>query len=156
MGKIEEFEGFSFEDFTMARIDSGLGDELIVRELEFVVSEKQAYHCGSLESLCELRYRSGDGIADDTIVLRSTDGHVAATWVKGHGRVALHRHPVSEAIEMAFENGQVDGAHHKMWVIDQIVRILVGSEKKYEELVKRACDGEDGPNTYAWDTGVAP
>lgn len=61
---------------------------------------------------------------------------------------------IQNAIEMAVKYGGIDGAHHKDWVIDQMVRILAGDN--YEQVVKEACDGEDGPNTYDWDTGIAP
>lgn len=61
---------------------------------------------------------------------------------------------IGEAIDLAIQYGQIDGAHHKTWVIDQMVRILAGSE--YDEIIKHACSGEDGPNTYEWDTGIAP
>lgn len=49
--------------------------------------------------------------------------------------------------------GGIDGSHHKQWVIDQIARILVDD---YGEWVVEMCDGEDGPNTYDWDIGIAP
>lgn len=61
---------------------------------------------------------------------------------------------IDKAIELAVKYGGIDGDHHKTWVIDQMVRALAG--KKYDALVKEACDGEDGPNTYTWDCGVAP
>lgn len=59
-----------------------------------------------------------------------------------------------KALTMAFQYGGYDGGHHKMWVIDQMVRALTG--EKYEEFVKHAMQGEDGPETYSWDTGIAP
>ena len=55
---------------------------------------------------------------------------------------------------MALDHGGVDGGHHKMWVIDQVVRILTG--ENYDEIIKESEAGEDGPNTYKWDTGIAP
>lgn len=58
-----------------------------------------------------------------------------------------------QAIEFAFE-WTVDGDHHKMWVIDQMLRILAGDS--YDSLVTQSCVGEDGPDTYGWDTGIAP
>ncbi len=58
------------------------------------------------------------------------------------------------AIELAFQYGGIDGSHHKAWVIDQMVRILAADQ--YEDEVLDACEGEDGPNTYEWDTGIAP
>lgn len=60
---------------------------------------------------------------------------------------------IDEALVIA-ECGTTDGAHHKMWVIDQMVRVLLGDD--YAAWVEAFCDGEDGPNTYEWDTGIAP
>lgn len=61
---------------------------------------------------------------------------------------------VQEAIELAVKYGGYDGAHHKDWVIDQMVRVLAGDD--YDRIVAEACDGEDGPDTYGWETGIAP
>lgn len=61
---------------------------------------------------------------------------------------------IADALDLAFRYGVIDGAHHKMWVIDQMVRILAGDA--YEERVKIECAGVDGPETYSWDTGIAP
>lgn len=63
--------------------------------------------------------------------------------------------------------GQFDGGHHKAWAIDQAIRLLCGGEPtdngtcieetdEYKEFVRKHCDGEDGPNTYKWDTGTPP
>ena len=60
------------------------------------------------------------------------------------------------ALELAVQYGGIDGDHHKAWVIDQMVRALLVTEPVYAQFVKDACDGEDGPDTYAWDTGVIP
>lgn len=58
---------------------------------------------------------------------------------------------------------QPDGAHHLRWVIDQMVRALCGQRPGYDEpteeyqaWVREYCDGEDGPDTYGWDEGIAP
>lgn len=59
-----------------------------------------------------------------------------------------------KALSMALRFGGIDGAHHKDWVIDQMVRALTG--KNYQEFVEYACDGEDGPETYSWEEGIAP
>ena len=61
---------------------------------------------------------------------------------------------IREALELAEGLGAVDGAHHKQWVIDQMVRSLLG--QFYASWVEEFCDGEDGPHTYEWDTGIAP
>lgn len=61
---------------------------------------------------------------------------------------------IQSAIETAVKYGSIDGAHHKAWVIDRMVRILAGSE--YERIVSDASAGDEGPNTYEWDTGIPP
>jgi hypothetical protein len=68
----------------------------------------------------------------------------------------IEREAINKAIELAFEYGQIDGSHHKMWVIDQMVRILAMDEALYENWIKSYCNGEDGPNIYEWDEGIAP
>ena len=62
------------------------------------------------------------------------------------------KHPMSElkrrvdkALVIA-EDGIIDGGHHKMWVIDQMVRVLLGDD--YE---KWLASSED-----EWDTGIVP
>lgn len=52
------------------------------------------------------------------------------------------------------EFGEVDGDHHKKWLLDQIMRIIQGSN--YRKWVRDYCKGEDGPHTYDWDIGIAP
>lgn len=61
---------------------------------------------------------------------------------------------VQAALEIAAQYGGRDTAHHKAWVIDQMCRALAGDG--YAEYVGQACAGEDGPDTYAWDKGIAP
>jgi hypothetical protein len=88
---------------------------------------------------------------------------------------------MKERIEKALEIAMttvVDGDHHKMWTIDQMVRALTGcpmilrtavdcngkdysyyaqgESDEYEEFVSAAKYGEYGPDTYEWDEGVAP
>lgn len=57
---------------------------------------------------------------------------------------------IEKAVDLAYSFGQIDGAHHKTWVIDQMVRALLGSD--YEEWVKKYEDGGE----YIWETGIAP
>ena len=42
---------------------------------------------------------------------------------------------IEKALDFAWCYGQIDGCHHKMWVIDQMVHALLGEEeyKKWEE-----------------------
>ena len=86
--------------------------------------------------------------------------------------------PTNWALTYVSTYGGIDGGHHKMWVIDQMVRALTGcpmvkkkatdcngkeyeyetqgESRAYKKLVKEACAGEDGPDTYEWDKGIAP
>ncbi len=61
---------------------------------------------------------------------------------------------IEMALDVALQYGQTDGAHHKAWVIDQMIRHLTGRE--YHRTVKMHNAGVDGPETYTWDTGTAP
>lgn len=61
---------------------------------------------------------------------------------------------VDRALDTASIFGGIDGSHHKTWVIDQMVRALTGD--KYRTWVERVCDGNEGPDTYTWETGIAP
>jgi len=58
------------------------------------------------------------------------------------------------ALDIARRYAGNDGAHHKDWVIDQMVRALTGDG--YDEFVRDACAGEDGPCTYGWEMGISP
>lgn len=63
---------------------------------------------------------------------------------------------VQLALQLLERDGQVDGDHHKAWVIDQTVRILTGDADAYRTWIEQYRDGEDGPDTYSWDEGIAP
>lgn len=62
--------------------------------------------------------------------------------------------PTDKVLRLAIQYGQLDGAHHKAWVIDQMVRELAGN--LYDELIVLAKDGHAGPDTYEWDVGIPP
>ena len=61
---------------------------------------------------------------------------------------------INKALEIANNYAGCEGDHHRMWVIDQMVRAL--TRLKYKQWVRDFEDGEDGPKTYLWDTGIAP
>ncbi len=93
-------------------------------------------------------------------------------------REAMTTPNVLGAIEVAVRYGGIDGAHHKAWVVDQMVRQLtgcphvkrwaenargepysylaLGESDAYLALVEAACAGEDGPDTYEWNEGIIP
>ena len=63
---------------------------------------------------------------------------------------------VKKALNYAYCYSQIDGVHHKQWVIDRMVRALLETDEAYEKFVKKYCDGVEGTNTYEWDTGINP
>lgn len=85
---------------------------------------------------------------------------------------------IAKALEIAASYGAIDGDHHKMWTIDQMVRALTGcpmvetsavdvngksytyerqgESEEYREWLEEFRDGEDGPDTYEWDEGTPP
>jgi len=60
-----------------------------------------------------------------------------------------------KALSLIFQYGQIDGAHHKAWVLDQVARVLAGDEYKamIDDYEERDLTGEP---QYEWDTGIAP
>lgn len=67
---------------------------------------------------------------------------------------ALLNERIEQALEVIERFGGIDGAHHKDWVLDQVVRILTA--EKYDQWVVEMKDGEDGPETYDYSVGIAP
>jgi hypothetical protein len=85
---------------------------------------------------------------------------------------------INNALDYANKYGGIDGDHHKMWVIDQMVRALTGcpmvtktakdfqgityefqaqgESVEYMRWVNEHCQGEYGAQTYGWDRGIAP
>jgi len=57
---------------------------------------------------------------------------------------------VKGAINLILDFGQTDGAHHKAWVLDQVLRALTGV--KYQQVIGKFCDNGE----YDWDEGIAP
>ncbi len=90
----------------------------------------------------------------------------------------MKKNVIEEALECIAEWGGFDGAHHKQWALDQVARILtecpttkkhsfdcngkrysyesLGESDAYKQWVVAHNDGEDGPDTYDWDEGIAP
>lgn len=54
---------------------------------------------------------------------------------------------IAKALEVVFSHGQTDGAHHKAWAIDQVVRELTG--EKYDDFVNFYQFGVTDPEKVA-------
>lgn len=63
---------------------------------------------------------------------------------------------IKAALDLAWQYGQIDGSHHRVWVIDQMVRALCGSEKEYTKWVSEYEKPLEDGDCYEWDTGIAP
>lgn len=63
---------------------------------------------------------------------------------------------IKKALRIAWSYGQIDGDHHKTWVIDQMVRELCGNDKEYTKWVEAYEAPLDDGDYYEWDTGIAP
>jgi hypothetical protein len=63
---------------------------------------------------------------------------------------------IEVALDLIDRYGGIDGARHKQWLLDQVVRAL--TEGGYDEWVRAHCASEDGtdPDAYDWDEGVPP
>lgn len=61
---------------------------------------------------------------------------------------------IEKALDFAWCYGQIDGAYHRLWVIDQMVRALLG-EEEYKKWVERY-EAPDGEDYWEWDIGIAP
>ena len=64
------------------------------------------------------------------------------------------RRRIADALGVIRKYGGFDGAHHKQWVLDQVVRRL--TRDGYAQWVTEQKDGEDGPGTYTWEEGIPP
>lgn len=60
---------------------------------------------------------------------------------------------IAAAMEIIERYGQIDG-DHKAWVIDQVARALKGDD--YAKWAAEMKDGQDGPDSYGYDEGIAP
>lgn len=57
---------------------------------------------------------------------------------------------IDKATKIACEYGEIEGDQHKLWVIDQILRILL--DERYQDFI----ENYKKDNGYTWDIGIAP
>ena len=81
---------------------------------------------------------------------------INADWLppeQVEARTILDHTRILGALNLITQYGGIDGDHHKQWLLDQIVHTLADN---YADWVRDYQDGEDGPGTYIWETGIAP
>jgi hypothetical protein len=64
---------------------------------------------------------------------------------------------ITGAVGLIHRYGGIDGDHHKQWVLDQVLRVLLGPEG-YAEFARKFPLGPDGEEDHysEWDRGTAP
>jgi hypothetical protein len=63
-----------------------------------------------------------------------------------------YKEQIEKSIDLILKYGMIDGAHHKQWILDQILRILI-EEPWYEVRMSKYNSNEDYDE---WDIGIAP
>jgi hypothetical protein len=64
---------------------------------------------------------------------------------------------ITDALVFIENFGDIDGAHHKQWVIDRLVHILTGTPEEYEAWVQEFEGiGADPDEIVPWDKGITP
>lgn len=119
-------------------------------------------HCGHHEFLYSLQHAENVGWEMDVKIdedILDLCPKCSAKWHKIADNFLNNKEEdenyikITNTLEVAYNHGQTDGAHHKAWVIDQMVRRLLGDD--YDEWIKEY-KYEDGVESYAWDEGIAP
>lgn len=106
----------------------------------------------SAETACMLRRRIGEQdkrIEKLEVALRDVTRCQCRLWSRsplselGHSSISEH------AIALIVRYGGTDGAHHKQWVLDQVLRLLAG--EAYEEIIAQARQDD-----HSWSEGIPP
>lgn len=79
-------------------------------------------------------------------------GYMIQDAVKEIEATPNNRMRIETAVDMILNYGIHDGGHHKHWVLDQTLRILLGPS----EYKARIEAHNEGSTQRSWDEGVAP
>lgn len=73
-------------------------------------------------------------------------------------RYYLEKQKLEAAVELIGQYGCVDGSHHKQWVLDQVLRVLLPENQYDEWVLMYEQEYPDGPDDMydEWDVGIAP
>jgi hypothetical protein len=81
-----------------------------------------------------------------------------------HEQVKELQQRIDDALHVARTDGQIKGEEHKMWVIDDMVLALLGSQEVYDAWVadyeSKPITGiqllTDGEGMRKWEAGIEP
>lgn len=119
-----------------------------------------------------------EGLGDPGQAEQAEVRHIAQTDFDKSPELMTEAERIAATLRFASE-WTYDGDHHKMWTIDQMTRVLtgcpivksevrhdsngapytfdeLGESEAYKAFVAEHRAGEEGPETYDWDTGIAP
>jgi hypothetical protein len=65
--------------------------------------------------------------------------------------MTFHIPDTKKAIGIAWECAQFDGGHHRLWVIEEMLKALLGEQAFEQWIIDYEADGE-----YEWTRGIAP
>lgn len=120
--------------------------------------------CGHQEFLYSLQHAENVGWGIDTKIDEDTFdlcpkcnnvwNAVVGKFLNNQEEMDENSIKIQKALDVAYSHGQTAGDHHKAWVIDQMVRRLLGDD--YAEWIKEYKHEDRDDNAYTWDEGVAP
>jgi hypothetical protein len=84
---------------------------------------------------------------------------VEKNWIHCNECYNLLEEKVNFATEVIESYGGYDGAHHKQWVLTEVLKKLLGEEgyKEWKEEFEKPFTDEDGEEDwYIWKEGIPP
>lgn len=137
-----------------ARYHAGFPELAEAHESEWRTSWTAGFRCGLRNQWASHQSR---GLVDGKQELTGADLSDAASPQEPTAGPASRAEVLEDRIMGAAGNalhyGCIDGGHHKMWVIDQMLRGLLADE--YDEVIANWCKNDDGDD-FEWDVGIAP
>lgn len=136
-----------------------VGIKQALREMDF--HEYAARPELDSEKASRLLMEAADFIAATLAQADSSAWKCLLTYAPERDMTEIERHimdlnkKITGAMIMAEEFGSIDGADHKAWVIDQMIRCLTGDY--YEGWVTQVCSGPERESAlYQCNVGIAP
>ena len=125
-----------------------------MKEVQKVLEELKGVRPEKLTGEAKRLFEAIMKIADERDELEYKYNRAIEDLIKLEKERQADKEKINNVLGLIFQYGQIDGEHHKTWVIDQIVRIL--TENDYDKWVQHYEYDEETGEDYTWDTGIAP